>query len=189
MARAPKGQGALPLPGRRSLPAYCPVRVLIDDFHHIRHLTARAPPPPRFRMPGCPPRPRVRCGCALPITKAFVTYLLNLRRRSPAPAVGDAGVESAATADRRVYHGVYLYFYSLLAPQLSAAPKLLISGWRIPPPARCRAQCRVVCASFPKRCTLQKTGLLRRPRRAASGKAGRLVCAAPCRCHLAPRLV
>ena len=178
MARAPKGHRAPILAG---VFPYCPVRVLIDDFHHIRHLTA--PPPPRFRMPGCPPRPRVRC------RKAFVTYLLNLRRRSPAPAVGDAGVESAATADRRVYHGVYLYFYSLLAPQLSAAPKLLISGWRIPPPARCRAQCRVVCASFPKRCTLQKTGLLRRPRRAASGKAGRLVCAAPCRCHLAPRLV
>ena len=188
MARAPrKGQGALPL-GRRSLPAYCPVRVLIDDFHHIRHLTARAPPPPRFRMPGCPAS--ATDVCVAETRKAVpVTYLLNLRRRSPAPAVGDAGVESAATADRRVYHGVYLYFYSLLAPQLSAAPKLLISGWRIPPPARCRAQCRVVCASFPKRCTLQKTGLLRRPRRAASGKAGRLVCAAPCRCHLAPRLV
>ena len=58
MARAPKGQGALPLPGRRSLPAYCPVRVLIDDFHHIRHLTAPHRHALRFDlcMPGCTPR-------------------------------------------------------------------------------------------------------------------------------------
>ena len=54
--------------GRRPLHAFCPARVLIDDFHHIRHLTA----PHRHALYAwVPPSPRVRC------RKAFVTYLLT----------------------------------------------------------------------------------------------------------------
>ena len=57
--------------GRRSLPAYCPARVLIDDFHHIRHLTA--PPPPRFVCLGAP-----LATCALPKGVCYLlTYLLG----------------------------------------------------------------------------------------------------------------
>jgi hypothetical protein len=53
--------------GRRPLTAHCPARVLIDDFHHIRHLTAL--PPPRFVCLGAP-----LATCALP---KGVTYLLT----------------------------------------------------------------------------------------------------------------
>ena len=56
--------------GRRPLLASCPARVLIDDFHRIRHLTA----PHRHALYAwVPPSPRVRC------RKAFVTYLLARR--------------------------------------------------------------------------------------------------------------
>ena len=57
--------------GRRHLPASCPARVLIDDFHHIRHLTA--PPPPRFVCMGAP-----LATCALPKGVCYLlTYLLT----------------------------------------------------------------------------------------------------------------
>ena len=57
--------------GRRPLPASCPARVLIDDFHHIRHLTA--PPPPRFVCLGAP-----LATCALPKGVCYLlTYLLK----------------------------------------------------------------------------------------------------------------
>ena len=50
----------------------CPARVLIDDFHHIRHLTA--PPPPRFVCLGAP-----LATCALPKGVCYLlTYLLVL---------------------------------------------------------------------------------------------------------------
>ena len=55
--------------GRRPLPVSCPARVLIDDFHHIRHLTA--PPPPRFVCLGAP-----LATCALPKGDCYLlTYL------------------------------------------------------------------------------------------------------------------
>ena len=56
---------------RRPLPVSCPARVLIDDFHHIRHLTA--PPPPRFVCLGAP-----LATCALPKGVCYLlTYLLG----------------------------------------------------------------------------------------------------------------
>ena len=59
--------------GRRSLPVSCPARVLIDDFHHIRHLTA--PPPPRFVCLGAP-----LATCALPKGVCYLlTYLIRSR--------------------------------------------------------------------------------------------------------------
>ena len=62
-----------------------PARVLIDDFHHIRYLTAPLQPlPPRFVCLGTP-SPRVRC------RKALVAYLLTYApiayRRRFAPTV------------------------------------------------------------------------------------------------------
>ena len=57
--------------GRRPLLTFCPARVLIDDFHHIRHLTA--PPPPRFVCLGAP-----LATCALPKGVCYLlTYLLT----------------------------------------------------------------------------------------------------------------
>ena len=62
--------------GRRPLLTFCTARVLIDDFHHIRHLTA--PPPPRFVCLGAP-----LATCALP---KGVCYLLTLLPRQSTQA-------------------------------------------------------------------------------------------------------
>ena len=69
-------------------PASCPARVLIDDFHHIRHLTA--PPPPRFVCLGAP-----LATCALP---KGVCYLLTYY----SPCVGIP--TPVAARERRAWH-------------------------------------------------------------------------------------
>ena len=68
-----------------ALPAYRPARVLIDDFHHIRHLWTTAPARYRHALNAwVPPSPRVRCRTAS-VTYYVVLNLLSARARAPCP--------------------------------------------------------------------------------------------------------